>query len=793
MSSSKTPARKKKSPAAAGGARRGPRFLPKTWLGRIGAALLGLFLLGLAAIGVAFATVEIPKPNDVAVAQTSIIYYSDGKTEMDRISDVNRENVALSRVPLHVQRAMISAEDRSFYENNGISPKGIMRSVVVGIRGGEKQGGSTITQQYVKNYFLTQDRTISRKVKEILISVKIDGQLDKNKILENYLNTIYYGRGAYGIQTASKAYFNKDVKDLTVEEGALLASVINAPNNFDPGLGAAQRKNAESRFGYVISGMQAKGWITPGQAASMKFPATAKAKPYRGIGGPRGHIVKAIKDELEGTLKLTQKDIDTGGLRIVSTIDKKRQTAAEAAIKKRMPEDAGDIKIGLVSTVPGDGAVVAMYGGADYLKNQWNAAKDAKLQAGSTFKPFTLIAGLEQKIATSTVYSGASPQYFQEFADSGGKTAAERAGRVSNFGGQGFGDINLRTATANSVNTVYAKLNIRVGPKNTVRAARTAGITTPLGAYYSNVFGTDTVSVWDMARAYSTIAAEGKRTTPYLVKSITTQDKHFSYKHKVQAKQVFAKPVMADTIDAMERVVTEGSGTYASRLARPVAGKTGTTTNNYAAWFNGFTPQLETAVGMYKGDGTQKPQNQMKNVGGYAEITGGSIPVRVWTSYMLEAMDGVKWEDFPPRANWGIPGGTASPQRLRTWTPRPTQRQTQQYTPRVTPRKTTSSSKTSSSSSSTSTSTPTTAKPTTAKPTTTPPPKKTATSTPPPKKTATSTPPPKKTSTAPPPPPKQTSTAPPPPPKQTTTPPPPPKATQTSAKVASPAVATPAG
>ncbi|XVX20270.1 transglycosylase domain-containing protein [Actinomycetota bacterium] len=789
MSSSNNPAPKKTRTLAAGGATRARRFVPKTWLGRIGAAILGVFLLGLAAVGVAFATVDIPKPNDVAVAQTSIIYYSDGKTEMDRISDVNRENVELERVPLHVQRAMISAEDRSFYENNGISPKGIMRSVVVGIRGGEKQGGSTITQQYVKNYFLTQDRTISRKLKEILISVKIDGQLDKNQILENYLNTIYYGRGAYGIQTASKAYFGKDVSKLTVQQGALLATVINAPNNFDPALGAQQKKNAEARYRYVLDGMAKNGWLEQAEADAMVLPKPVKSKPYRGIGGPRGHIVKSIKDELEGTLKLTQKDIDTGGLRIVSTIDKKRQTAAEEAVAKRMPEDAKGIKVGLVSMVPGDGAVVAMYGGSDYLKNQWNAAKDAKLQAGSTFKPFTLIAGLEQKVATSTYYSGASPQYFPEFADSNGKTASERAGRVTNFGGQSYGSMNLRTATANSVNTVYAKLNIRVGPKNTARVAKTAGITTPVGNYYSNVFGTDTVSVWDMARAYSTIAAEGKRTTPYLVKSISTQDKHYTYKHKSTAKQVFAKPVMADTIDAMERVVKEGSGTYASRLARPVAGKTGTTTSNYAAWFNGFTPQLETAVGMYKGDGTQKEENQMKGVGGYAEITGGSIPVRIWTSYMLDAMDGVKWEDFPPRANWGIPGGTASPQRLRTWTPQPTQEQTQQYVPPVTQQRSTPTQRSSSSSSSSSSST---AKPTTAKPTVKPTTVKPTTPKPTVKPT---TPKPTVKQTTPKPTVKQTT----PPPVKETTPAQPkptatPKETQPSAKVVeSPAGATSGG
>ena len=474
--------------AKAGSARRAKGAKPagsrkKVWAKRLGIAALGGFVLALVGFFTAYALIQTPEPNDLASAQASVIYYADGKTELDRISEVNRESVKLPQIPTVVREAHLAAEDRTFYENSGISPTGIARAVWVGLRGGATQGGSTITQQYVKNYFLTQDQTLTRKGKEIVISIKIAKQKSKDQILEDYLNTIYYGRGAYGVQTASKAYFNKDVSKLTVSEGALLASVIRGPSFYDPGLGAEQTQNAKDRWTYVMDGMVSQGYLSADERAKAKFPKVVKYTPDKGASGPNGFITNAVKGELKSKLKLTDADIDRGGYKIVTTIDKKAQDAAIAAVKERMPTGKGTdtLRVGLTSIKPGDGAVVAMYGGSDYRKEQFNTATQATMQAGSTFKIFTLLAALSQKdpISTKTKFDGRTPQYFKEFEDSGAATDFLKRGGVRNFGpfpGEPFGNIDLRTATGHSVNTVYAQLNIKVGPKATRDAAVAAGL-----------------------------------------------------------------------------------------------------------------------------------------------------------------------------------------------------------------------------------------------------------------------------------------------------------------------------
>lgn len=628
----------------------------RRWAKGLGITALVGFLLAVVAFFVAYSIVDTPKPNDLANAQASIIYYADGRSEMARISEVNRESVKLAQVPKPVQEAHLAAEDRNFYENSGISPTGIARAVWVGLRGGATQGGSTITQQYVKNYFLTQDQTLSRKGREIIISIKIAKQESKDQILENYLNTIYYGRGAYGIQTASKAYFNKDVSKLTPSEGAFLASVIRGPSFYDPALGAEQKANAEGRWKYVMDGMVSEGWLTAQERSAAKFPTLQKPRKSSSAAGPAGYIVDLVKKELRSKLKLTDADIDKGGYKIVTTIDRNAQVSAVKAIQARMPTGKGTdtLHVGLTSIKPGDGAIVALYGGEDYVKEQFNTATDAKMQAGSTFKVFALLAGLarEEPISTKTMFSGKSPQYFEEFADSAGDQNARR-GRVTNFGFQSYGRIDLRTATANSVNTVYAQLNIEVGPKATKAAAIAAGLPAKgLGDNYANVLGTDSVTVRDMANAYATIASNGVRVSPYLIRTVKGGPGDLDYKVKLNRKAAFGKDVTADTIDAMTQVVERGSGSFAQELGRPVAGKTGTTTNNKAAWFNGFTPQLATAVGMYR-TGKDGAELSMTDIGGYDEITGATVPVRIWTDYMEGALKGAKVLEFPKREGLG--------------------------------------------------------------------------------------------------------------------------------------------
>ncbi len=610
--------------------------------------LLSLIALGAVAVAIAYATIKVPAPNDLANAQASIVYYDDGKTELARLSDAqgNRESVPLSKVPDPVQKAVLAAEDRDFYTNPGFSPTGIARSVWQALRGADVQGGgSTITQQYVKNYFLTSDRSLTRKFKEIIISVKIDQQQGKDQILENYLNTIYYGRGAYGIQTASKAYFNKDVSQLSVAEGATLAAIVNAPSLYDPALGTKQQENLRTRVTYVLDGMVAEGWLSQADRDKVTGPAeTVPPSNNTAIAGPNGYIVDAVRKELGSTLKLSDSDIDRGGLRITTTINKGSQDAAVASVQKYLPKEAPDVQAGLTSIKPGDGAIVAMYGGADFQKRQLNSSTDAIMQAGSTFKPFALIAGLQQGISTKTQFNGNSPITVGNV-------------KVPNEFNQSFGMIDLRRATAKSVNTVFVGLNNKVGPANTKNAAIAAGIpekTAGLDDTLTNVLGTASPHVIDVASAYATIAAQGQKATPYLVAAVTSDTTDIDYKVNKQTSAAFGADVAADTIDALQQVTASGgTGARAAGLGRPTAGKTGTSDEHKSVWFTGFVPQLVTSVGMYRDvNGVPQPLDNIPGLS-VSEVGGSSLPLSMWLDYMKAATQGLEVQQFPKRAGIG--------------------------------------------------------------------------------------------------------------------------------------------
>ncbi|GAA3601898.1 hypothetical protein GCM10022199_01820 [Marihabitans asiaticum] len=729
----------------------------------LGLALLALVVTGLAALGIAYATTDIPEPNERATQQTSILYYADGKTEMDRIAEVNREVVSIDKVPEHVRQAFLAAEDRSFYENEGISPKGIARAVWVAIRGGEQQGGSTITQQYVKNFYLTPERTLTRKAKELLISVKIDNELSKDEILQDYLNTIYFGRNADGIQSASKAYFGKDVSKLTPSEGAFLASVIRGPSLYDPRLGEEQKELAQGRWEYVVDAMAEQGWLTAEEREKAAFPDTVKINEKRGRSDEIGFITEEVRDELRGKLKLSDAQIAKGGFKIVTTIDKQAQKASSTAVENLRPEGekAKDLHIGLVSIAPGDGAVRAMYGGAKFGESSYfNDAIDGKMQAGSTMKPFTMIAALDKGIPLSTVYSGASPYYNKAFVyDQPDATAIQKAGGVVNYNNTSYGPVNMRTATQKSINTYYAQLNLAVTPKASAEAAKAAGVRgfngteeVDLSTAPSSVFGTDAVRVLDMANAYATIAAQGNRSTPYFIHSVKGEGEYkIDYTVKKDVRKAFPQDVARDAIQAMSQVGTAGGTAYptAANLGRPLAGKTGTTSDNYAAWFTGFTPgQLSTAVGIYKGDGSLQEKNQLVGIGQYSEITGGTLPAQIWTQFMIGALEGKKVEQLPPPGNVQYrPQSSSTPPTYQPPAPPPPPSTTQAPQPTTTQKSSSSTSSKSSSSTSSSSTTKESSSSSTTKesPSSTTTPKPSSSSTPPP---SSSTPPP--TSTPPP-------------------------------------------
>lgn len=672
-----------------------------------GLVLLGVVLAGgLFAVG--YAATDIPDPNELVDAQTTTVYYSDGESVMGEFAAQDRTILAPEEIPEHVKQAVIAAEDRTFYENRGISLTGIARAFWNNLRGNSTQGGSTITQQYVKNYYLESDRTLTRKIQEAFIAIKIDQQLDKEQILADYLNTIYFGRGAYGIQSAAQAYFGKDAGELTVNEAALLAGIIPAPSRWDP---AENPERAQERYEYVLSGMADLGYVDE-TAASQPMPETIAYEPTDRLAGPTGYLLTGVRDEVLARTAFTENDLDRGGLSIVTTIDKDAQEAAVAAVQdpENLPVEGRPetLQAALVSIDPASGAVRAMYGGEDYLTRQRNAVTQDIAQAGSTFKPFTLVAALEQGISLRTELPGYSPMEFPDFyVDESGEPVP-----VNNFDNAQYGEIDLVRATQNSVNTVYVGLNEMVGPDATADVAVRAGI--PQDAVTpptpSNVLGSPSVTPMAMGEAYATFAAQGVHHEPYLVERID-QDGSTVYAADIEERRVIAEDVMADTTYALQAVVEAGSGRAASALGRPAAGKTGTSNDSRSAWFAGFVPQLATVVGIYN-VGPNGEQLEIPPFGGRRSITGGSFPAQIWTAYMSSALEGVEVVDFPPRADVG-----EVPREQVTPTPTPT-------TTTTTPTPTTTTTTTTPTPTTTTTTTTPTPTPTTStpSPTTTPPP-----------------------------------------------------------------------
>jgi membrane peptidoglycan carboxypeptidase len=589
----------------------------------------------------AYFTVSIPDPNAFVNSQTTVIQYSNGE-EIGRIGSENRQIVALPKIPLNVRHAVLAAEDRNFYSNKAFSITGIARAVLNNLRGGSLQGGSTITQQYAKTAFLSPDRTIQRKIKELVISIKLENQLSKDQIFENYLNTIYFGRGAYGVQTASQQYFNRNVDQLTNAQAAVIASILRSPGFYDPSLSKENGKRLENRFHYVLNGMEDAGWLKESDAKKLKLPTVAPRVTGGALAGPKGHVIEAVSKELK-SLGFTEEQLQVGGLVVKTTLDQQAQMAAMDAVNKHLPANApDDLRVALVAIRPGTGEVVALYGGTDYLKSQLNNATQAIALAGSTFKPFALVAALEQGIPLTSMWNGDSPQTF----DDAGKPYP-----VSNYGNEGWGQISLNYATKHSVNTVFVPLGIKVGPDKVVDVARRAGIpeTVAMMPTPSVVLGPASPHVIDVANAYATFAAQGVRATPFLVTSVMGANKGVLYEGKIQTQEVFSKEVMSDLTYALKGVVQGGTGAAALSLGRPAAGKTGTSQSNASAWFSAYTPQIAASVAFFRNDATQS----LNGIGGINSVTGGSFPARIWTTFMKGALKGEPVMDFPAPSNIG--------------------------------------------------------------------------------------------------------------------------------------------
>ncbi|MEV6193564.1 transglycosylase domain-containing protein [Streptomyces sp. NPDC051920] len=640
--------------------RTGLRRLLPTWrmvLGTVvGAALL---LVGLFALG--YFLVEIPSANAAAVKQSNVFLYADG-SRLARDGDVNRENVALEHISKAAQHATLAAEDRDFYSESAVDPKAMLRAGWNTVTGKGRQSGSTITQQYVKNYYLGQEQTVTRKVKEFFIAIKLDREKSKDDILEGYLNTSYYGRNAYGIQAAAQAYYGVNARDLTVGQGAYLAALLNAPSEYDVIAHPENRAVALARWNYVLDGMVKQKWLTRAARDRVSFPAPRQARISAGLSGQRGYLVQAVTAYLTSNGILDEDTLTRGGYRITTTLQKSKQDAFVQAVNDQVMDRLDKenrkadtyVRAGGVAIDPSSGKVLAMYGGIDYTKQYVNNATRRDYQVGSTFKPFVFASAVQngaqtqdgRTITPNTVYDGTDQRPVRGW---NGATYAPE-----NEDGESYGDISVRTATDRSVNSVYAQMAVDVGPTNVRKTAVALGLpadTPDLTASPSIALGPATASVLDMAEAYATLANHGRHGAYTLVEKITkdgSQNVRLPAQDDVRTagRQAVSREAADTTTSMLQSVVDGGTGQAAQNAGRPAAGKTGTAEEDTAAWFAGYTPDLATVVAVMGQDPDTGAHKSLYGALGQSRINGGGYPAQIWAQFTRDALEGTEASDF---------------------------------------------------------------------------------------------------------------------------------------------------
>ena len=643
--------------------------------------LLGIGLIGVGGIAYVYATIQVPDENAEFLTNTTSIYYADGKQKIGSFQVQNRQSIPYEQMPQYVKDAIVAGENRSFWTDPGISPTGLLRAGLglIGIAPADATatgGGSTITQQYIKLMYLTQEKTFTRKAKEILLAAKIGNELSKEEILGRYLNTVYFGRGAYGIQAASQAYFKKNASKLSLAESVALAAIVNLPGRLDPAAGDNAAADLLERYQYILKGMVEMGTITDSQRLDVYYtlPKFPEIQANSQLGGSKGFLLKMVQKEMLAK-GFTDDQIDGGGLKIVTTFDAKAQAAMTASVEKgiKWVADGTGVKAsslhpGMASIDNATGGVLAIYGGSDYVKNNRNWATTTT-RTGSTFKPYTLVAALRDGWTLSDTVNGNTLKL-------PGATKP-----ITNAGGGNYGRVNLLTATTKSINTAFVDLATQLtgGYESVLQAANDAGVPTAEGwdAVPTATLGVPEVSPLNQAAGYSTFANEGVRRAPHVVAKVIDLQGRTLYEADTAGTQAIEPDIARDVTYALEHVAQDGTGSRAAALGYPVGGKTGTvyyTVNGKpitpAIWFVGFTKQVTTAVNFVRGDsGTE-------SLG--ARIYGSRWPAMIWLDYMQKVMDGKPKLDFAP------PSG-----RVSTMTPTPTSTPTPSIsitmTPSVTP------------------------------------------------------------------------------------------------------------
>ncbi|GAA5039914.1 transglycosylase domain-containing protein [Streptomyces siamensis] len=625
----------------------------------------GLCLLGMGAFIVLYMVVDVPKGNAAARLQSNIYKYRNGDV-LARTGKVNREVVDLSKVPKSVQRTFVAAENKSFYKDSGVDLKGTARGLINTLSGKGKQGGSTITQQYVKNYYLNQDQTVTRKLKELVISLKVDRQKSKDDILAGYINTSYYGRNAYGIQAAAQAYYRVDASELSVAQGAYLASLLQAPSQYDWGVATdTGKKLVTARWNYTLDNMVEQGWLDSGERQKLKFPVPKDPQGAPGMEGQTGYLVKSAENELakqlvtDGTasdLDQAQAMVEAGGWTITLNIDKKKQALLEKTVKaqltskldpkKRKVDD--NIQAGAVSVDPKNGRVLAMYGGKDYFKHYYNNATRRDYQVASTFKPLIFAAALDEEaktqrdrpITANTVYDGTNRRPV---------VGSDIGFAPPNEDEHSYGDVTVQTAMNKSINSVFAQMGVDVGMDEVLKVAGKLGMDTKkIQAVPAQTLGSMGASPLEMAGVYATLDNHGKKVTPAIVAKAEHKDRSVDFPDPI-GDQVISEEAADTVTSVLTGVVDDGTARTSvrdnpSRGGQQVAGKTGTSDNNKSAWFTGYTPDLVTSVGLFGEEKKTGRQVSMKGATGLVaeggRVNGGGFPAQIWAAYTFDALDG---------------------------------------------------------------------------------------------------------------------------------------------------------
>lgn len=602
-------------------------FLRKFLLAILGSIVIATVAAVVAIIFISQDLPNLDKINVRARSQTSRMYSADGQL-IATFSQENRTYVPLKSVTPLTKKAIICTEDKRFFTHRGLDPLSIIRALIADIRSKEfKQGGSTITQQYVKNAYFSPKRDLIRKIREAIMAVELEVKFSKEKILEKYLNAIYFGAGAYGIEAASETFFSKHCSKLTLAESALLAATLKSPLRFSP---IYHPKQALQRRNSILNRMKKIGWAKPASVKkAISEPIALTLHKRKGQSFPYfAEFVKKTIIEKYGDDYLYR-----GGLRIITTLDTRVQRVAESAVKSNLALSS-DPSAAVIVLDPRNGKIKAIVGGKDFSYQKFNVAVQGRRQPGSAFKPFVFAAALLHGISPDQTFNGDSPRTipmpYQDWT-------------VRNFANSSFGEISLIDATAHSVNTVFADLVHRIGADKVVAAASQLGITTPLDCRPSIALGGLRlgVSPLEMARAYSAFATGGMRADPTPISEIKLHDGETLEAFSTLKVRAIDPAVAYFVNEALERVIEEGTGAAAG-LGRPAAAKTGTTQNTTDAWFVGYTPDLLTVVWV----GYPQGKISMGDVHGVS-VRGSTIPAYIWRVIMLNSLEGRPAKDFP--------------------------------------------------------------------------------------------------------------------------------------------------